>query len=589
MMKQKGVYPYDYMDSFEKFDEVDFPPIEKFHSILTGSTIKIQDYDFGKRVYEKTGCKNLGDYHDVYLKTDVLLLADVFSTFKKLCHEKFDLDPLQYFTLPGLSWDALFKKTAATVELLQDYDKYLFFESMIRGGICQVSKRYSVANIPGYDNYNPSKPNKWLIYVDANNLYGTAMQYKLPVGEFEWLNDEIDVMSIEKDGEYGYVLNVDLEYSEELHDYFNDYCPAPVKSTISKSEMSEYQRELFDNLGKKEINQKKLILTLKPKKGYVIHFFLLQHYISIGVKVIKINRVMRFKQEKWMSSYINMNNDCRKLAKNDFEKDFFKLLNNSVYGKTIEDVRKRIDIKIETDTQKIQKQINKESYNSRKVLNHGLNLIKMDKRKIILNKPIYVGACILDISKLIMSEFHFGFMKEKYGSKVNLLYTDTDSFIYEVETEDIYEDIFENKHLFDLSNYPPNSEYFSAENKKVLGRMKDEMAGIPIKSFVGLRPKMYHVQAFNDTEIKKAKGIGKQTVNKEIKKSDFENTLFDKREMNHSMMTIRSFDHIIKMMRVNKKSLSCFDDKRYILGDGIQTLAYGHQEITRVQCHSSEK
>ena len=172
LLLKKGIYPYEYMDSFKRFSEVQLPETEKFYSSLSGKGITDEEYVNVKQVWATFGCQNLGDYHDLYVTTDVLLLADVFKSFRKVCQEKYGLAPVHYYSAPGLSWDALLKKTGVELELLTDLDMHLFIERGMRGGISMVSKRYAKANNPRVEGYEPAQPANYITYLDANNLYG---------------------------------------------------------------------------------------------------------------------------------------------------------------------------------------------------------------------------------------------------------------------------------------------------------------------------------------------------------------------------------------------------------------------------------
>ena len=158
------------MDSFERFDETQLPEKEKFYSSLSGEGITDEEYERAKQVWDTFGCRNLGDYHNLYVATDTLLLADAFENFRKVCQDKYGLDPAHYYSAPGLSWDALLKKTGVELELLTDLDMHLFIERGMRGGISMASKRYAKANKPLVEGYDPTQPTNYITYLDANNL-----------------------------------------------------------------------------------------------------------------------------------------------------------------------------------------------------------------------------------------------------------------------------------------------------------------------------------------------------------------------------------------------------------------------------------
>ena len=188
IITRKGVFPYEYMDSFDRFEETQLPPKENFYSSLTDESISDSDYQHAQKVWDTFNCATLGDYHDIYLQTDVLLLADVFENFRRTALSTYGLDPAHYYTLPGYSWDALLKLTNVSLELLTEPDIYLFVEKGLRGGISMVSHRHAQANNPQMQNYNPDQPTSFLQYLDSNNLYGWAMSQYLPTGGFQWVS-----------------------------------------------------------------------------------------------------------------------------------------------------------------------------------------------------------------------------------------------------------------------------------------------------------------------------------------------------------------------------------------------------------------
>ena len=239
------------MDSFKRFSEVQLPETETFYSSLSGKGITDEEYVNVKQVWATFGCQNLGDYHDLYVTTDVLLLADVFKSFRKVCQEKYGLAPVHYYSAPGLSWDALLKKTGVELELLTDLDMHLFIERGMRGGISMVSKRYAKANNPRVEGYEPAQPANYITYLDANNLYGWAMSLPLPKKRFHWkrvMPTEEQIMKMKWNLKKGWILEVDLEYPEELHYAHNDYPLAPEKKAINSEQMSEYQCILWQTL-----------------------------------------------------------------------------------------------------------------------------------------------------------------------------------------------------------------------------------------------------------------------------------------------------------------------------------------------------
>ena len=254
-------------------------------------------------------------------------------------------------------------------------------------------------------------------------------------------------------------------------------------------------------------------------------------------------------------------------------------MNNSVFGKCCENLRKRVDVRLVTDEKKLDELTSKPTYVSSKIFNENLMAVHKIKEALTLNRPAYVGMCILDLSKTLMYDFHYNYIEKKYGNRARLLFTDTDSLTYEIEAEDVYKDLWNDKDMFDNSDYPENSPYYCNANKKVIGKFKDEACGIPITEFVGLKPKMYSYVKDNEKGGRTAKGIKKNVIKKNIKHEDYKNMLINNEQMHHKIKTIRSQRHQLGSYEINKVSFSCFDDKRYIHDNGGSSYAYGHYKI----------
>ena len=558
LLKQKGVFPYEYMTDFSKFAVTSLPSKEGFYSQLNGSDISDEDYQHAQEVWKEFGCKTIRDYHDLYLKTDVLLLADVMTEFKRLCMRVYGLEALYYYTSPGLSWDAMLKLTEVELDLISDPTMYLMIEKGIRGGISTIMKRYSVANHKYLDDYDPTEESKYIEYLDANNLYGWAMTQLLPTKGFRWMAK--DDLSNWRDTPC--ILEVDLEYPDELHNLHahNEYPLAPERLMMNKVE--------------------KLVPNPMNKSRYVLNHESLKLYTRLGLRLTKIYSGIMFQESKFLEPYIQLNTDMRTKAKTDFEKDFYKLMNNSVFGKTMENIRKRVNVKLVTNENALNKLAKKPNYKEVNIFHENLIAVHVEKTTVKLNKPIYLGMSILDLSKTLMYKFHYDYIKPKYGKNADLLFTDTDSLCYEIRTEDIIKDISDDvPDWFDTSNYDKDhpSGITTGANKKVVGMMKDECGSKHIKKFVGLRSKLYAYEIVEVGEEKKCKGVKKNVIKNEITLADYENCLFTGKSQLRTMNTIRSRGHNIGTERINKTALSADDDKRVVMSDGIRTLAIGHR------------
>ena len=294
-----------------------------------------------------------------------------------------------------------------------------------------------------------------------NNLYGWAMSSYLFYGGFKWLEnvDSFDVNSINLMSPIGYILEVYLKYSDELHLMHNDYPLAPKKLAISYDMLSDYCKKIADEYETKIDDVKKLIPSLGIKTNYVLHYKNLQLYLSLGIKLTKIHTVLKFKQSDWMKKYIDFNTEKRTNAANNFEKYFFKLMINSVDGKTMEDLQKRINVRLVNNETDFLKYTSRPTHITHKIF--GKNYAAIHEIKPVLT---------LGLNKWLMYDFFRALLKNCFDAE--LLFTDTDSFTYEIKSDDVYEDFFKHKHLLDFSDYPKDSKFLMGLIKQLLIKSK---------------------------------------------------------------------------------------------------------------------
>ena len=313
LMSQKGIYPYDFMDSFEKFNQMELPTKDQFYSILNDQHITDDEYDHAKKVWKTFKIKTVGEYHDLYLGNDVLLLTHVFENFRKTCLQDYKLDPCHYFTSPSLSRDAMLKMTNIKLELMTDIDMFQFIKKGMHGGISYIKNRYRKANNKYMKEYDEKVPSKYIMYLDASNLYGWAMSQYLPTGNFKWMSNKeinkIDLGTYKADGKKGLILEVDLEYPQELHDMHNDYPVCPEKVKVSNDMLSGYCKKIAEKYKISIGLVSKLIPMLRDKKEYMLHYRNLQLYLDLGLKIKKIHRVLKFDQSPWLKQYIDFNTE----------------------------------------------------------------------------------------------------------------------------------------------------------------------------------------------------------------------------------------------------------------------------------------
>lgn len=591
LMLHKGIYPYEAMQNKGDLKATELPPKAAFFSELTGAGITEADYVRAHKVWELTKCETMADYTLVYVRLDVLLLSIIFEGFRESSLTEDGLDPVHFVTAPSLAWAAMLLmnfKNDHIIYNMTDLEMAMMVKRGIRGGMCQVFKPY--ARYRSQLDTKSGNENK-VYYFDAVNLYGTAMtKYPLPYDDYRWehnpeptLDEECDVeelgvrlsedacdveqekekekereveeldltafdwqttslhtqiqyiMSWGLDDKRGHILEVDIYCPVELHDKFNEYPLLPQQAVCYPS---PYTVEQFNNIGMKMKEDgssspvKKLVCDLTPKTRYVIHYLNLQQAIHLGYVVTKIHRVFSFAQSRWMAEFIQTNTERRKVckARGDVAGTAHnKLKNNSIYGKTVEDVEKRRNIKffVGEDVEKAMEAASTPFVKAWKiVVEDELLVMELAKHKITLNRPTVIGFTVLECSKHHMYHFHYEQVKPYWGLNVQLLYTDTDSLVYKFkglrgEVDKDIADFQRKTSSLDLSEVP-KSHWLAGQkdldiNAGVLGMFKDENAWKRILSFIALRCKMYSqlIEGEDGTlkQVKKMKGIpSKATV-----------------------------------------------------------------------------
>ena len=314
------------------------------------------------------------------------------------------------------------------------------------------------------------------------------MSQYLPTGGFRILSDEeADELELEKlsdDADDGYIYEVDLHYPTKLQDSHDDYPLAPQSLEIDSTMYSPTQSSVYP----KSSPQKKLIPNLMDKSNYVVHYRNLKLYVQLGLTITKIHRVLSFKQSPWLKRYIDFNIHQRSFPNSGFLKDFFKLMNNSVFGKTQENLWNRVNVEILTDASIIRKRVAKPSFCRGMPINDDLAIIQCKLQTITFNRPIFVEFTVLELSKLHMYDIHYNHVKAKYprANELKLLFTDTDSLAYLIRTDSIYEDMADDATArYDFSEYPLDHPLYATSNRKALGFFKDELNSVHIEKSVG--------------------------------------------------------------------------------------------------------
>ena len=562
-LNKKLAYPYQYFISIDDYKKpVDNLNKEDFSNKLKNDYPDDGEIERTKEIIKLFNIKDGEELTKLYCKSDVILLADVFEKFVKVSTKEYGINPLYCVSLPGYTYQCALKYTDIKLQTLQDKDLILLIENNIRGGISSVMG----------DRYVKSDENNKIIYADATNLYGHSMSQMLPYDEIEmwhghpdkywkWLDE---ILNTPDDSEIGYFLEVDLKYPDNIKQktiYF-PFCPENKK--IDPNKYNDYMNSIKpENYTK----SKKLICDWTDKKKYLIHYRMLKFYVRHGMIVEKVHEIISFKQSKWLESYISFNTQKRNKAKNEFEKDSFKLLNNAAFGKFLENVRNRLGLELikKGDIKKIVKQQSKLTFNGIQKSYENYDSYTFKQNQVVMDKAIYVGFAILELSKLHMYETYYDTLQPYFGQEnLQLHYVDTDGMILSMKTKDIIKDLKNLENIFDFTNLDENHELFSNKNKKVIGKFKIETPeNIWIDEFVCLRSKAYSFKCKNNDENKnKIKGISK-SQSKHIKFEEHYNCLFGgeyQRECNNYI--IRSINHEMVLQEVRKSTLSLFDDKR---------------------------
>ena len=589
LITRKLHYPYSYISNETIFLEEKPPDITKFRSDLTNQELADEEYISFLHLWNSFGLKNVGELHDLYVEVDVLLLADCFEKFRTFSLKNYKLDPVHFMTAPALSWDSALLHTSVKLEIPTDPDIHMFIDKGIRGGISFVGNPHAKASNKYISEANDSDEKDFIMFFDVNNQYGAAMSEYLPTDGFEWdlsfNNMSVEeqtkfILALKDDESTGYMFNCDLEYPKDLHDLHDEFPMCPENLTIKDEWLSPYQMEMKNNFNIKGAS-KKLCLTLFDKKDYILHYRNLKYCLSKGLKIKRVNKVLKFNQSPWLKSYIELNTKLRQEADSKFEESFPKLMNNSFFGKTCQNKRKYTNIKIVTTTSEADRLIASPRMMRWKLIDEELGMFDMGQYSIKLDKPRYIGFCVLELSKLIMYKFHYDYILPQFP-KTKLLFTDTDSFCYHIKTkEDVYEVIKGNNTWFDFSNYPTNHTNFDNKiNHLKPGVFKDETGSIPIQEFIGLRSKMYSVLTKEGNGKRTAKGI-LRSQQKKMHHDDYQKSLFQTKSSSFTGKKIMQKEHGLYIAEIRKKGLCPYNDKKYIqrCNNIFETKSFGHYSL----------
>ena len=582
--KTKTLYPYEYF-GLDDYDSEAANGSKATYQEVIGN-LKIEDFKSSLHnklpTQEEVGNFNNENSHKTgkdltieYLQNDVEILDYCMNEYVKLSKKEFKLNPLHYVSLPGYSFDCWLMSSGVILDTLQDKQMLDDFVGAKRGGICGImgdryinnqgacfadSNTNTNANINDNTktitstNTNDKVINRNIWYIDANNLYGYAMMQKLPYKDFEFITTTtLDViLNTPDDSDHGYYIVCDIDYTYECKERTEQLALMPNKRKINDNELGCRERE------KSKARTEKLILDQNNKTEYMVHYRMLKFYVKMGVKVTKIHRVIKFKQDYICSDYIQNNTNKRATAKTEAEKDVRKLMNNSLYGRMCMNPLHFFQSKFLQDEEKIMKSVSKPTFKNI-TRYRDYSQIEYIKKKIEYDSPVYVGVTILELSKLHMYDVFYNILQPSLKD-LTLHYMDTDSFVLSYSEGKVSDE-----HM-DLSNL----DIPIKTNNKVPGKFKHELGSRIIEEFIALSPKTYSFK--NYPKNTKEKGIKKHNNARHI---DYYDALMNNTQRTVDECRIQKVGDNMTTTKTSKISLNIFDDKRFYVNN---IKSYPHDE-----------
>lgn len=589
MILKKNLFPYKFFDDPKRLDTPIgeflkiFCPIEEnlkyFSETVTVASLAEQ-YDFVRNVIETFKLEDARDYHDLYLRCDVLQITDVFMAARRAIHDTHHIDLAKYPGMPSASWHAFLRHDQSLILPLYTDTRFAeFFAHMTRGGVTSAPLRHAIAN-----------STHSILYLDVNGLYPFVMgKYPYPCGDFEWI--EIALLGIPDAHEHphtwlynvyfakleetgrGACLEVDLHITDEVKLLTDQYPFAPEHRTLFE-EYFDAQGQLRPFLKQwSEVNEGEpvkpftgLVGTLFDKKEYGVHWRLLKYYMDHGVQVTKVHRIVEFDEGYYLRDYVNLNISLRNNRKDELGKMVYKLMGNSVYGKTFESPFNHGKFLIVRNQDKLTGLLEEGNVASINPIDENNTVVKMDGEQIELDKPTYIGACVTEYAKLHMYQILYDELPKMFPRGVELVYTDTDSFIVRVE----HEPDMSAEQIFARIRQV-NPDFLGSKG----GQLKSETGEDLIDEVIALRSKVYAYRTKGGYVGKRAKGTTAAAQTTQLDWESYKQALFELRAIptHNSQFVRRQFS--IKTTDLLKKSLTVNDGKRNIEPDGIHTHAFG--------------
>lgn len=564
--KRKSFFPYSLCKSEEELrNYTNPPPKSAFFSNLTGSTLSENEYEIFLDTWKSINCRNLLQFLNFYLALDCWLLILFLEYYEENVYSTYGLGLFHFLSLAQLSFNQALIFTKSSYELITDPNIYFLMKRNLKGGIVSCSKNLAIPNNPQSPHYDKDKSKSYLIQLDINSNYSSVIShFKFPVSNYEF-DQNLEKYNLEYIMNWSWSLDsgcflfVDINMSNKLKDFYNDF---PLLSVREK-------------VGEKK--EQRLILTLANQKNYFCHIYMLQMLLKFGLKLIKVRTVITFKQKNLFHSYITRCIEQRQKADSKIMSDFQKLLCNVLYGKCLF-LANATEVTLFTNAESAQKKVNKFTFRERIIYSENLISIISNKRSVRHTSALLIGNTILEISKIMLYSLYYEHILSSSKCKeIYFNYCDTDcANVLVICDENVnIHDVCKNMALFDASNYPKDSPYYSDINKKKLGFIQDEGAGKIVTMYVGLSNKTYMISYSDKVNKVRSKGIPKR-INLQAK--DYLNCLITNDKKFTSFYRIDRRNLTLKTVLVNKMSLSTLNDKRNYL-DGINTLAPGHWRL----------
>ncbi|XP_042858741.1 uncharacterized protein LOC122244830 [Penaeus japonicus] len=505
LLSGKQVFCYDYLDDESKLEDTSLPLQRDFFNVLTQEHISDEDYRHALDVWRLCGCTSLRDYLMCYLVCDVGMLADCFSAWRACLRDSYGLDCVNYVSLPGYGFDSFLMSSNLKIELISDPELGKLIRDNVRGGFTTVVRNFAMARNKDLGNNLPDKKSNYILYIDFNSLYAGCMSCKLPIGDIRRLSDtemqsflDTGIANHDPDADISYWLLIDtLPVSSEVAERTDELPLALNHLNVDFNLLSEYQQQLIGERGLKYPSKnKKLVASHLPQRNYLVSLKFLQLLMTLGLEIAQVHSVYSFTQKTFLEPFIRGNIERRVQAVGKSRQMAFKCLSNSIFGRCLLNPLKRsLNTKVVTKRGKFLGVVRNPLFQRMFPL-RTYRVITVCKNPVVyMTQPQYIGYHILELAKYQLYHFWYTVMKDHYRERASLIYSDTDSFILSLETDDLKSELlsYPLKEYIDRSNFPADHELHDGTRKGQLGLLEIETGHEMIKEVVCLRPKMYSI------------------------------------------------------------------------------------------------